>query len=132
MAEGLDSAADLFRQEIAPGSDRPRDDSGRFSSVSQRPEPLFEPRPLEGDEKTGDTRDAGDDERLRRSRGESQMAGLRKGTPTSSTAYRTNPRGPGTPPPMATPRTMAKSPMKATPRMAMPKGNPTKTPRAGR
>jgi hypothetical protein len=65
MAEGLDGAADLFRQEIAPGSDRPRDDSGRFSSVSQRPEPLFEPRPLEGDEKTGDTRDAGDDERLK-------------------------------------------------------------------
>ena len=65
MAEGLDSAADLFRQEIAPGSDRARDESGRFSSVSSRPEPLFEPRPLEGDEKTGDTRDAGDDERLK-------------------------------------------------------------------
>ena len=65
MAEGLDGAADLFRQEIAPGSDRPRDESGRFSGASSRPEPLFEPRPLEGDEKTGDTRDAGDDERLK-------------------------------------------------------------------
>ena len=65
MAEGLDGAADLFRQEIAPGSERPRDDSGRFSGASSRPEPLFEPRPLEGDEKTGDTRDAGDDERLK-------------------------------------------------------------------
>ena len=65
MAEGLDGAADLFRQEIAPGSERPRDESGRFSGTSSRPEPLFEPRPLEGDEKTGDTRDAGDDERLK-------------------------------------------------------------------
>ena len=65
MAEGLDGAADAFRQEIAPGSDRSRDESGRFSSVSQRPEPLFEPRPLEGDEKTGDTRDAGEDPRLK-------------------------------------------------------------------
>ena len=65
MAEGLDTAADAFRNEIAPGSDRPRDESGRFSGTSSRPEPLFEPRPLEGDEKTGDTRDAGDDERLK-------------------------------------------------------------------
>ena len=66
MAEGLEDAADLFRQEIAPGSERPRDDSGRFTgAASARPEPLFEPRPLEGDEKTGDTRDGGDDERLR-------------------------------------------------------------------
>jgi hypothetical protein len=70
MADGIDGAADAFRNEIAPspdsirGSDRPRDESGRFSSVSQRPEPLFEPRSLEGDEK-GDTRDAGDDERLK-------------------------------------------------------------------
>ena len=65
MADGLDEAADLFRNEIAPGSASPRDDSGRFSSTAQRPEPLFEPRPLEGDEKTGDTRDGGDDERLK-------------------------------------------------------------------
>jgi hypothetical protein len=65
MAEGIDGAADLFRQEIAPGSDRPRDESGRFSGTSSRPEPLFEPRPLEGDEKTGDTRDAGEDPRLK-------------------------------------------------------------------
>ena len=39
--------------------------AARFSGASSRPEPLFEPRPLEGDEKTGDTRDAGDDERLK-------------------------------------------------------------------
>ena len=65
MADDLDQAADLFRNEIAPGSERARDDSGRFSSTAQRPEPLFEPRPLEGDEKTGDTRDGGDDERLK-------------------------------------------------------------------
>ena len=73
MADELDQAADLFRNEIAPGSERPggdgsfrpRDDSGRFSGAPARPEPLFEPRPLEGDEKTGDTRDGGDDERLK-------------------------------------------------------------------
>ena len=65
MAEDLDQAADLFRNEIAPGSERPRDDSGRFSGAPARPEPMFEPRPLEGDEKTGDTRDGGDDERLK-------------------------------------------------------------------
>jgi hypothetical protein len=65
MAEGLDTAADAFRNEIAPGSERARDESGRFSGTSSRPEPLFEPRALEGDEKTGDTRDAGDDERLK-------------------------------------------------------------------
>ena len=64
MAEGLDGAAQAFAQEISPGSERPRDESGRFSSTAQRPEPLFEPRPLEGDEKTGDTRDAGEDPRL--------------------------------------------------------------------
>ena len=65
MADGLDDAADLFRNEIAPGSERARDDSGRFSGAPARPEPMFEPRPLEGDEKTGDTRDGGDDERLK-------------------------------------------------------------------
>ena len=65
MADGLDEAADLFRNEIAPGSASPRDESGRFSSTAQRPEPLFEPRPLEGDEKTGDTRDGGEDPRLK-------------------------------------------------------------------
>ena len=73
MAEGLEDAADLFRNEIAPGSERPggdgsfraRDDSGRFTGAASRPEPMFEPRPLEGDEKTGDTRDGGDDERLK-------------------------------------------------------------------
>jgi hypothetical protein len=64
MAEGIDEAAAAFAQEISPGSERPRDDSGRFSSTSPRPEPLFEPRDLEGDEKTGDTRDAGEDPRL--------------------------------------------------------------------
>lgn len=63
MPEGLDQAANAFQTEIAPGSNRPRDDSGRFASVS-RPEPMFEPRPMEGDPATGDTRDAGDDPRL--------------------------------------------------------------------
>ena len=63
MAEGLDHAADPSARR-SPRLRPPRDESGRFST-SPRPEPLFEPRPLEGDEKTGDTRDAGDDERLK-------------------------------------------------------------------
>jgi hypothetical protein len=63
VAEGLDQAADAFRNEIAPASGRPRDDGGRFASTS-RPEPMFEPRPVEGDEKTGDVRDGGEDARL--------------------------------------------------------------------
>lgn len=64
MPEGLDQAADAFRNEIAPGSSRPRDDGGRFAAINARPEPLFQDRPLEGDPKTGDTRDAGEDARL--------------------------------------------------------------------
>ena len=63
MPDGLDQTADLFRQEISPSSERARDDGGRFTGG--RPEPLFEERPVEGDERTGDTRDAGDDERLK-------------------------------------------------------------------
>lgn len=64
MADGIDQAADAFRNEIAPASGRPRDDGGRFASTSSRPEAMFEPRPVEGDEKTGDVRDGGEDARL--------------------------------------------------------------------
>jgi hypothetical protein len=62
MAEGLDGAAQAFHTEINPQA-RPRDDGGRFSS-SARPETMFEERPVEGDPKTGDTRDGGEDARL--------------------------------------------------------------------
>jgi hypothetical protein len=61
MAEGLDQAAQAFQTEINPNAPRPRDDGGRFTP---KPEHMFEPRPVEGDSLTGDTRDAGDDSRL--------------------------------------------------------------------
>jgi hypothetical protein len=62
MAEGIDEAASAFQTQIAPQApERPRDQGGRFTG---RPESMFEPRPVEGDELTGDTRDGGDDARL--------------------------------------------------------------------
>jgi hypothetical protein len=63
MAEGIDQAAQAFQTQISPQAapERPRDPSGRFTA---RPETMFEPRPLEGDPQTGDTRDGGDDARL--------------------------------------------------------------------
>jgi hypothetical protein len=63
VPEGLDQASSAFQAAINPQASQPRDTGGRFQSVS-RPEPMFEPRPVEGDEKTGDARDAGDDPRL--------------------------------------------------------------------
>jgi hypothetical protein len=63
MPEGIDQAADAFRNEIAPASSRPRDESGRFAAAT-RPESMFQPRPVEGDPLTGDTRDGGEDARL--------------------------------------------------------------------
>lgn len=65
MPEGIDDAARAFQTEIAPGSSQPRDDSGRFVGTA-RPEPMFQERATEGDPLTGDTRDAGQDERLAR------------------------------------------------------------------
>jgi hypothetical protein len=62
MAEGLDQAAQAFHTEINPEAQRPRDDAGRFAAA--RPETMFEPRPVEGDPLTGDTRDGGEDARL--------------------------------------------------------------------
>jgi hypothetical protein len=59
MPEGIDDAARAFQTEIAPGSTRPRDDSGRFLGA-QRPEHLFQERATEGEPPT-DTRE---DQRL--------------------------------------------------------------------
>jgi len=64
VPEGLDQASAAFQSAINPAAAQPRDTGGRFQSTNAKPEPMFEPRPLEGDEKTGDTRDAGDDPRL--------------------------------------------------------------------
>lgn len=64
MPEGLDQASSAFQQAINPQAGQPRDTGGRFQATNSRPEPMFEPRPVEGDEKTGDARDAGDDPRL--------------------------------------------------------------------
>jgi hypothetical protein len=65
MSEGVQDAADAFRQTIAPEtiSDRRRDQAGRFAATA-RPETMFEPRPVEGDPLTGDTRDGGENARL--------------------------------------------------------------------
>jgi hypothetical protein len=64
VPEGLDQASSAFQAAINPQAAQPRDTGGRFQSTAAKPEPMFEPRPLEGDEKTGDVRDAGDDPRL--------------------------------------------------------------------
>lgn len=64
MPEGLDQASEAFQSAINPSAGQARDTGGRFQATNARPEPMFEPRPVEGDEKTGDTRDAGDDPRL--------------------------------------------------------------------
>jgi hypothetical protein len=63
MPEGLDQAADAFHSAINPraAEAQPRDPGGRFAA---KPEPMFEPRPIEGDPVTGDTRDGGEDARL--------------------------------------------------------------------
>lgn len=63
MPEGLDQASSAFQQAINPQAPQPRDTGGRFQATSAKPEPMFEPRPLEGDDK-GDTRDGGADPRL--------------------------------------------------------------------
>lgn len=64
MAEGIDDVAGAFANEIAPQS-RPRDQAGKFVATTSKPEPMFGERPIEGDPLTGDTRDGGDNERLR-------------------------------------------------------------------
>jgi hypothetical protein len=61
MPEGLDEAREAFAQEI-PQASRQRDQAGRFVSTA-KPEPIFQPRDIEGDDK-GDTSDGGADPRL--------------------------------------------------------------------
>jgi len=63
MPEGLEQARDAFANEIAPAS-RPRDQAGRFVATSRAPEPMFQPRPVEGDPATGDNSDGGPDPRF--------------------------------------------------------------------
>lgn len=65
MPEGIDQAADAFRNALG-GTEKPqpRDERGRFGETA-RPEPLFSERKTEGDE-FGDTRDGGEDVRRRR------------------------------------------------------------------
>lgn len=72
--EGIESAAQAFERAIDPaqtqneGTPRapaPRDTSGRFAQVAERPEPFLELRMVEGDPETGDTSDGGDDVALR-------------------------------------------------------------------
>jgi hypothetical protein len=62
MADGIDEAREAFAQEI-PQAERPRDQSGKFVSTSSKPEPIFQPREVEGDA-FGDTSDGGPDPRL--------------------------------------------------------------------
>lgn len=61
MADGIDEAREAFAQEI-PQATRQRDVSGRFVSTG-KPEAIFQPREVEGDER-GDTSDGGPDPRL--------------------------------------------------------------------
>ena len=62
MVEGLDEAREAFAQEI-PQATRQRDQAGRFVPTSSKPEPIFAPRDLEGDD-SGDMSDGGADQRL--------------------------------------------------------------------
>jgi hypothetical protein len=64
MPEGYDEAVAAFSNEVAPAS-APVDRRGKPVAETARPEPMFAPRPLEGDPLTGDTRDGGDNQRLR-------------------------------------------------------------------
>ena len=64
MAEGTDEAAQAFATEISPQI-KPRDQQGKFVRETSAPEPMFAPRPVEGNPLTGDVSDAGDDPRLR-------------------------------------------------------------------
>ena len=64
MPEGYDEAVAAFSNEVAPKS-VPVDRRGNPVNETANPEPMFAPRPIEGDPLTGDTRDGGDDSRLR-------------------------------------------------------------------
>jgi hypothetical protein len=64
MPEGIDAVAGMFGRELAPQTP-PVDQKGQPLSHSEKPESMFSLRPIEGDSLTGDTRDGGDDSRLR-------------------------------------------------------------------
>ena len=53
MSEELDQAATAFTTEIAPPT-RPRDQAGKFVETRGAPEPMFEPREVEGGSDAGD------------------------------------------------------------------------------
>jgi hypothetical protein len=59
---GLDQAREAFAQEI-PNATRQRDQGGRFVSTNKA-EPIFQPRDVEGDPLTGDASDGGADPRF--------------------------------------------------------------------
>jgi hypothetical protein len=61
MPEGIDEAREAFAQEI-PNATRQRDQAGRFVATG-KPEAIFQPREVEGDDR-GDTSDGGADPRL--------------------------------------------------------------------
>jgi hypothetical protein len=66
MPEGIDQAAGAFRNALESTERvQTRDQAGRFAEAKSRPEPLFSERQTEGDE-FGDTRDGGEDARMRR------------------------------------------------------------------
>ncbi len=62
--DGPDGVEGVLATEIAPPT-RPRDQAGKFVRETSKPEPMFVPREVEGDPLTGDTRDGGDNPRLR-------------------------------------------------------------------
>jgi hypothetical protein len=60
----MEDATIAFSNEVAPRVP-PVDRRGKPISESTKPEPMFTPRSIEGDPLTGDTRDGGDNTRLR-------------------------------------------------------------------
>lgn len=75
MADGVDSAAEVFKQELTtdvPPPTRPRDQAGKFVETRGAPEEMFSPREIEG----GD--DAGPDTRRRSKEVEVSRANTRQ------------------------------------------------------
>jgi len=96
VPDDIDQARDAFAQEIAQPS-RPRDQAGRFVS-SRAPEPIFQPRDVEGDPLTGDVSDGGADPRFEEQerriadgRSEEGDEGDRQRRPVSNDAPRARP-----------------------------------------
>jgi hypothetical protein len=64
VPEGMDDATIAFGNELAPQV-APRDHRGDPINETSKPEPMFGPRPIEGDPLTGSIEDGGDNLRLR-------------------------------------------------------------------